>query len=123
MEEKEKVIKIKIERLQDFKQHPFHVNDDKEMALLKESIKVLGILDPWFHENSDDRDRRTFYHLETVESAEEASMGIAETGNQKRPCKADSVLWRPLLLGSHQNMCRQGNLQRSTKKSRTCKLS
>lgn len=46
MEEKEKIIKIEIERLQDFKQHPFHVNDDKEMALLKESIKVLGILDP-----------------------------------------------------------------------------
>ena len=27
-------------------------------------------------------------------------MGIAETWNRKRPCKTDSVLWRPLLLGS-----------------------
>lgn len=42
----EKLIKIEIERLHDLKQHPFHVNDDKEMALLKESIKVLGILNP-----------------------------------------------------------------------------
>ena len=47
----------------------------------------------------------------------------AETGGRKRPCKADSVLWRPLLLGGYQNMCRQGNLQRGTKKSRTYKLS
>ena len=28
------------------------------------------------------------------------AMGIAETWNRKRPCKTDSVLWRPLLLGS-----------------------
>lgn len=39
MEEKEKVIEIEIERLRDFKEHPFHVKDDKEMSLLKESIK------------------------------------------------------------------------------------
>lgn len=31
LEEKEKVIEIEIERLRDFKEHPFHVKDDKEM--------------------------------------------------------------------------------------------
>lgn len=46
MEEKERIIEIEIERLQDFKSHPFHVNDDKEMSLLKESIKKYGILEP-----------------------------------------------------------------------------
>ena len=46
MEEKEKVIEIEIERLRDFKEHPFHVKDDKEMSLLKESIKNYGILSP-----------------------------------------------------------------------------
>lgn len=44
LEEKEKVIEIEIERLRDFKEHPFHVKDDKEMSLLKESIKNYGIL-------------------------------------------------------------------------------
>lgn len=39
MEEKEKVIEIEIERLRDFKKHPFQVRDDKEMSLLKESIQ------------------------------------------------------------------------------------
>ena len=38
LEEKEKVIEIEIERLRDFKEHPFHVKDDKEMSLLKESL-------------------------------------------------------------------------------------
>lgn len=46
MEEKEKIIQIEIERLRDFKSHPFHVIDDKEMSQLKESIKVLGIINP-----------------------------------------------------------------------------
>lgn len=36
LEEKEKVIEIEIERLRDFKKHPFQVRDDKEMSLLKE---------------------------------------------------------------------------------------
>lgn len=31
MEEKEKVIEIEIERLRDFKEHPFHVKDDKRI--------------------------------------------------------------------------------------------
>ena len=46
MEEKEKVIEIEIERLRDFKKHPFQVRDDKEMSLLKESIQNYGILSP-----------------------------------------------------------------------------
>ena len=29
LEEKEKVIEIEIERLRDFKEHPFHVKDDE----------------------------------------------------------------------------------------------
>ena len=49
--------------------------------------------------------------------------GLQKLGVGKDTCKADSVLWRPLLLGGYQNMCRQGNLQRGTKKSRTYKLS
>lgn len=46
MEEKEKIIQIEIERLRDFKSHPFHVIDDMEMSQLKESIKALGIINP-----------------------------------------------------------------------------
>ena len=30
MEEKEKIIEIEIERLKDFKEHPFQVKDDEE---------------------------------------------------------------------------------------------
>lgn len=37
--ENEKVIEIEIERLRSFKDHPFKVTDDKEMHLLKDSIK------------------------------------------------------------------------------------
>ena len=86
------------------------------------------LLCPWLHENSNDRDRRTFknktqsHHLETVESSREAPMGIAEAGNRKRPGKADGVLWRPLLLDSNQNMRCQGNLKRRTDQSRAYKL-
>ena len=40
LEEKEKVIEIEIERLRDFKEHPFHVKDDKEMSLLKKVSKI-----------------------------------------------------------------------------------
>ena len=32
MEEKEKIIEIEIERLRDFKEHPFQVKDDEEIA-------------------------------------------------------------------------------------------
>ena len=78
------------------------------------------LLCPWLHENSNDRDRRTFknkaqsYYLETVESAEETPMGITEVGNQERPSKADSVLRRPLLLDSDQNMRGKGNIEKGT---------
>ena len=91
-----------------------HILIDCQPAL---GIKRMDqLLCPWLHENSNDRNRRTFknktqsYHLETVESPAKAPMGITETGSRKRPCKADSVLWRSLLLGSDEDMRCQGNL-------------
>ncbi|MBS6194485.1 MAG: ParB/RepB/Spo0J family partition protein [Clostridiales bacterium] len=42
----EKIIEIEVERLRTFCNHPFHVKDDKEMHLLKESIEKYGILNP-----------------------------------------------------------------------------
>ena len=42
----EKVIEIEVERLRTFHNHPFKVQDDKEMHLLKESIKQYGVLNP-----------------------------------------------------------------------------
>ncbi len=44
--EDEKVIEIEIERLRSFKDHPFKVEDDKDMHLLKDSIKKFGVLNP-----------------------------------------------------------------------------
>ena len=41
-----KSIEIEIERLRSFKDHPFKVTDDKEMHLLKDSIKQYGVLNP-----------------------------------------------------------------------------
>lgn len=35
----EKIIEVEIERLRTFKDHPFKVTDDKEIHMLKESIK------------------------------------------------------------------------------------
>lgn len=46
MEEKEKIIEIEIERLRDFKEHPFQVKDDEEMRQLKNSISEYGVLNP-----------------------------------------------------------------------------
>lgn len=46
MEEKEKVIEIDIERLKDFPDHPFRVNDGRQMTQLVESIRSYGILTP-----------------------------------------------------------------------------
>ena len=46
MEEKEKIIEIEIERLRDFKEHPFQVKDDEEMRRLKDSISEYGVLNP-----------------------------------------------------------------------------
>lgn len=64
-----------------------------------------------FHENGNERCRRTLEnkaesnYLETMESAEKATMGIAETGNRKRPSEADILNGRPLSMGSEENMC------------------
>lgn len=46
MEEKEKIIEIEIERLRDFKKHPFQVKDDEEMRQLTDSISKYGVLNP-----------------------------------------------------------------------------
>lgn len=45
MEEKEKIIEIEIERLRDFKEHPFQVKDDEEMRQLKDSNQLHDSLD------------------------------------------------------------------------------
>lgn len=42
----EKVVEIEIERLRDFKNHPFKVQSDSQMKELQESIKKYGILNP-----------------------------------------------------------------------------
>ena len=42
----EKVVEIEIERLRDFKNHPFKVQADSQMKELQESIKNYGILNP-----------------------------------------------------------------------------
>ena len=42
----EKVVEIEIERLRDFKNHPFKVQADSQMKKLQESIKKYGILNP-----------------------------------------------------------------------------
>ena len=54
MEEKEKIIEIEIERLRDFKEHPFQVKDDEEMRQLKDSISEYGVLNPLI----EDQDRK-----------------------------------------------------------------
>ena len=53
---------------------------------------------------------------------EETSMGTAETRHKKRPCTADGILWRPLSMGSDENMCCQGNLKREAITGRACEL-
>lgn len=42
----ERIIEMEIERLKDFRDHPFHVRDDGEMKDLMESIGYFGILNP-----------------------------------------------------------------------------
>ena len=42
----EKVVEIEIERLRDFKNHPFKLQADSQMKELQESIKKYGILNP-----------------------------------------------------------------------------
>ena len=56
--ENEKVIEIEIERLRSFKDHPFKVTDDKEMHLLKDSIKQYGVLQPLLV-----RKRKDYYEI------------------------------------------------------------
>lgn len=43
MEEKEKIIEIEIERLKDFKEHPFQVKDDEEMRQAKQESELNHI--------------------------------------------------------------------------------
>ena len=45
-EPEEMVIEIEIERLRDFKNHPYKIRDDLQMRSLKESIQKYGILTP-----------------------------------------------------------------------------
>lgn len=42
----EKIIELEIERLSDFKNHPFKVEEDNDMLLLYESILMYGVLEP-----------------------------------------------------------------------------
>ena len=45
-EPEEMVIEIEVERLRDFKGHPFKIRNDPQMKSLKESIQKYGILTP-----------------------------------------------------------------------------
>ena len=45
-EERESIIEIDIERLRNFKNHPYKVEADLQMVELKESISRYGILNP-----------------------------------------------------------------------------
>ena len=51
----EKVVEIEIERLRDFKNHPFKVQADSQMKELQESIKKYGILNPLIVRDSNGR--------------------------------------------------------------------
>ena len=42
----ESIVKIKISQIDDFKDHPFLVNDDDELKQLANSIKENGLLNP-----------------------------------------------------------------------------
>ena len=44
--EEEKVVEVEVERLKTFKDHPFKVQEDEAMLLLKDSIRRYGILNP-----------------------------------------------------------------------------
>lgn len=44
--ESERIIEIEIDRLRDFQNHPFKVQDDEQMELLRRSIEKYGILTP-----------------------------------------------------------------------------
>ena len=42
----ERIIEIEIERLRDFRNHPFQIKEDQEMKDLMDSIRLYGILTP-----------------------------------------------------------------------------
>ena len=44
--EKERIVEIEVERLREFRGHPFKVKPDDQMNMLMESIKKYGILNP-----------------------------------------------------------------------------
>ena len=44
--ENERIIEIELERLRDFKNHPFKIMDDRQMDELKDSIRHFGVLSP-----------------------------------------------------------------------------
>lgn len=46
LRENERVIEMELERLREFSNHPFKVNDDSQMAELQDSISRNGILNP-----------------------------------------------------------------------------
>ena len=80
------------------------------------------------YENSNGRGGRTFAyknkgnHLEAMESTKETAVGIAEVGNRKRYGETDIIHGRPLSMGSDDNICSQGNLQRKAVTGRACQL-
>ena len=45
-EPEEIVVEIEIERLRDFKNHPFKIRNDPQLMSLKESVQKYGILTP-----------------------------------------------------------------------------
>ena len=61
-------------------------------------------------------------HLETMESAEETAVGIAETWRRKRPGKANIIYGRPLSMDSDEILCSQSNFKRKAEAGRTCQL-
>ena len=61
----EQIIEIEIERLRFFKDYPFKVEDDKDMHLLKDSIKKYGVLNPMIVRPAPDG---VFPHLKIIES-------------------------------------------------------
>lgn len=44
--DKNQIVNVTLSELHTFKNHPFHVNDDKEMEELAESIREHGVLIP-----------------------------------------------------------------------------
>lgn len=46
--EKERIVEIEVERLREFRGHPFKVKPDDQMNMLMESIKMYGIASSYF---------------------------------------------------------------------------